>query len=199
LRIRQDHYSYIAVGWPVMGEPASKLTVTSPAACRTERVLRADIYGPTAPGRYPVLLCRTPYNKQRPTYVQTASELAASGYVAIVQDVRGRYASEGSWTFSRSAEAISHEQMDGAATAEWAASLPSSDGQLGTWGNSYCSRLAWQLAAANPPSLKAAHISGSAMRTLDVNFGIFETGLALSSMYNMAADLRPRVRHGLGP
>ncbi len=59
--------------------------------------LFADVFPPGRQGRYPVLLQRTPYGKER---AQTASLMLAplrvvgAGYVVIIQDTRGRYASE---------------------------------------------------------------------------------------------------------
>jgi hypothetical protein len=55
-------------------------------------VLVADLYRPQAEGRFPVLLQRTPYNRSAPT---TGVVLASHGYVVVLQDVRGRFASEG--------------------------------------------------------------------------------------------------------
>src|SRR5690348_16786666 len=57
--------------------------------------LRADIYRPKAEGKFPVLLERTPYNKTGS--MEFGLRAAARGYVAIIQDVRGRYTSEGEW------------------------------------------------------------------------------------------------------
>jgi len=55
--------------------------------------LRADIYLPDGEGQFPVLLERTPYN--RASGASMAAQLAAHGYVVVIQDTRGRYASEG--------------------------------------------------------------------------------------------------------
>ncbi len=55
--------------------------------------LKADIYRPQAEGKFPVLLQRTPYNKDNG--VTFALKAVARGYVVIFEDVRGRYASEG--------------------------------------------------------------------------------------------------------
>jgi len=55
---------------------------------------------------------------------------AARGYVVIIQNVRGRYASDGeSYPFR-------HESDDGYDTVEWAAALPYSDGRVGMFGGS---------------------------------------------------------------
>src|SRR5579864_3020088 len=65
------------------------------ARMRDGTVLRADIYRPKTEGKFPVLLERTPYDKQGSR--DFAVKAAARGYVVIVQDVRGRYTSEGEW------------------------------------------------------------------------------------------------------
>lgn len=69
-------------------------------------VLRADGYSPTSVGCYPVLLQRTPHAKASESNAATARNLAARGYVVAVQDIRGRYASEGDfiWQFQDGAE-----------------------------------------------------------------------------------------------
>ena len=56
---------------------------------------------------------------------------AALGYVVIIQDVRGRYTSDGEW------DPFRHESADGYDTVEWAASLPYSNGKVGMFGGSY--------------------------------------------------------------
>src|SRR4051794_15405063 len=68
------------------------------AAMRDGTLLRSDVYRPATPGRYPVLVQRTPYNKEM--WPLTAATLdpvraAAAGFVVAIQDVRGRWASDG--------------------------------------------------------------------------------------------------------
>ena len=107
--------------------------------------LRADVYRPDADGKFPVLLQRTPYNKAGGTIF--GHRAAARGYVVIIQDVRGRYTSEGDWyTFI-------HEAEDGYDTIEWAAALPYSDGRVGMWGGSYVGATQMLAATAHPPHL----------------------------------------------
>lgn len=108
-------------------------------------VLRADIYRPQKAGKYPVLLQRTPYNKAGG--VSFGYRAAAAGYVAIVQDVRGRYSSEGEWYPFR------YESQDGYDTVEWAAALPYSNGKVGMWGGSYVGATQMLAAIAHPPHL----------------------------------------------
>src|SRR5260370_34490871 len=57
---------------------------------RDGTVLRADIYRPVAPGRFPVLLTRTPYDKHSDGYVDFGHKGAARGYVVVIQHVRVR-------------------------------------------------------------------------------------------------------------
>ena len=61
------------------------------AAMRDGTVLRADVYRPDAPGRYPALLQRTPYSKDGESCVEQGHRLAERGYVVVLQDVRGRF------------------------------------------------------------------------------------------------------------
>ena len=81
-------------------------------------ILYADIYRPKSSEKFPVILMRTPYDKSVDWAVAPAYKMAARGYVFIIQDVRGRYSSEGEWYPFR------HEQADGYDAVEWAASLP---------------------------------------------------------------------------
>ena len=161
--------------------------------CRDGTVLRADVYRPADGGRYPALLNRTPYGKLEPRYVADAHAVAARGYTMIVQDQRGRYASDGEyrWMFRERTETFDAE--DGFDAAEWAARLKWSDGRLGTWGHSNASWLAWMLASSQPPSLKAFMATGIGMNLLSMNFGIFETGRRLEWVHMMAADARRRT------
>src|SRR6476469_9387634 len=108
-------------------------------------ILRADIYRPKADGQFPVLLQRTPYNKSGE--VAFGLKAAASGYVVIVQDVRGRYTSEGDFYTFR------HESNDGYDTGEWAAAQPYSNGKVGMWGGSYVGATQMLTAIAHPPHL----------------------------------------------
>jgi len=107
--------------------------------------LRADVYRPKEEGRYPVLLQRTPYNKANG--VDFGMRAAAAGYVAIVQDVRGRFTSEGEWY------PFKWESQDGFDTVEWAAALPYANGKVGMWGGSYVGATQMLTAIAHPPHL----------------------------------------------
>src|SRR5713101_6993759 len=108
--------------------------------------LRADVYRPKADGKYPVLLERTPYNKG-PGNSELGLRAAAMGYVVIIQDVRGRFTSEGEWY------PFKYESQDGYDTVEWAAALPYSNGKVGMFGGSYVGATQMQAAISSPPHL----------------------------------------------
>ncbi|TAM82235.1 MAG: CocE/NonD family hydrolase [Acidobacteria bacterium] len=116
-----------------------------PTTMRDGVVLHADIYRPDAQGRFPVILERTPYNKDGS--LDFAMKAAEHGYIAIVQDVRGRYTSQGEWY------PFMYESQDGYDTVEWAAALPYSDGKVGMVGGSYVGATQMLAAIAHPPHL----------------------------------------------
>jgi uncharacterized protein len=107
--------------------------------------LYADIFRPKAEGQFPVLLQRTPYGKKND--ISIGMQGAARGYVMIIQDVRGRFASAGEWYVFK------HESEDGYDTVEWAAALPYSNGKVGMWGGSYVGATQLLAAIAHPPHL----------------------------------------------
>ncbi len=117
-----------------------------PAKMRDGVVLRADIYRPKAEGKFPVLLTRTPYNKSKDD-VSYGPMFAARGYVVVIQDVRGRYTSEGEWY------PFKYESRDGYDTVEWAAALPYSNGKVGMYDGSYVGATQMLAAIAAPPHL----------------------------------------------
>jgi len=111
-------------------------------------ILRGDIFRPDAEGKFPVLLQRTPYRRATWGYdVDLAQRAAARGYVVFLQDVRGRYTSDGEWY------PFLHESVDGYDTIEWIAAQPYSDGRVGMFGGSYVGATQMLAAIAHPPHL----------------------------------------------
>lgn len=112
------------------------------------RPARAD--GTPAPGRFPVLLTQTPYNKNAPSLNFRSDYLVSRGYVQVIVDVRGTGGSGGTWdSFG------SREQRDGYELVGWAARQPWSDGRVGLHGTSYGAINQFFTAAQQPPALKA--------------------------------------------
>jgi putative CocE/NonD family hydrolase len=129
--------------------PADQFAITIQhgveAKMRDGVILRADIYRPAAEGAFPVLLERTPYNKSNE--VSFGAKAVARGYIVVVQDVRGRYTSDGEWY------PFANEINDGYDSVEWAAALPGSNGKIGMFGGSYVGATQMLAAIAHPPHL----------------------------------------------
>jgi putative CocE/NonD family hydrolase len=158
------------------------------AKMRDGVALRADIYRPKAEGRFPVLLERTPYDKNGGR--DFGMHAASRGYVVIIQDTRGRYSSEGEWyTFK-------NESNDGYDTVEWAATLPYSDGKVGMFGGSYVGATQFLAAVAHPP-----HLAGIAPDVTAANYhdgwtyqgGAFEQWFNQSWTSGLADDTARRA------
>src|SRR5438105_518328 len=112
-------------------QPGSEVSVERNVLMKTRDgvTLRADVYRPAGEGTFPVLLQRTPYNKQNAA--EFGRMAVARGFMVVVEDVRGRYESDGEWY------PFKHEIEDGYDTVEWAAALPHSNGKVGMFGGSY--------------------------------------------------------------
>jgi len=110
--------------------------------------LAADVYLPSEPGPVPALLHRTPYGKQTPLWIKWANYFAERGYAVVVQDVRGRWESDGEWY------PLVNEGPDGFDTIEWIASQPWCDGSVGMYGASYGGWTQWAAARERPKPLR---------------------------------------------
>lgn len=93
-------------------------------------LLAADIYLPDGPGPFPVILCRTPYDRVG-HLGGWAPHFVERGYAYVATDCRGRFESEG--IFTRPFE----EVIDGKATIEWIVGQKWCNGRIGMWGRSY--------------------------------------------------------------
>jgi hypothetical protein len=155
-------------------------------------VLRADVWRPAAGGHFPVLVYRTPYDRRRAQGEgSTVARAAERGYAVVVQDVRGRYGSDGEF------EPYRHEGRDGYDTIEWAAAQPWSDGSVGTFGLSYPGAVQWLAAVESPPHLKAMApaMTFSTPRNFFYSGGVFDMSWTAWIWNNIAPD--ERARRGL--
>ncbi len=147
MRIRVSFLACLALVSVACAQPYRVLIQDHvPVKMRDGVTLVADIYRPDAPGKFPVLLQRTPYNRAG---AQQPSRMASQGYVVIMQDTRGRFDSQGEFYPFR------YESQDGYDTVEWASALPYSDGQVGMFGGSYVGATQMLAAMASPPHLAA--------------------------------------------
>ena len=112
--------------------------------------LSTDVYLPDGPGPWPCVLIRTPYNNNDAVKkIPLAREFASNGYGVAIQDVRGRYDSEGEW------EPFFHEHEDGLATQAWLAAQPCCNGRIALYGRSYEGYCVWMGAFGHHPAVKA--------------------------------------------
>src|SRR6266849_4449682 len=152
-------------------------------------VLRADILLPSAEGKFPALIYRTPYGKHLAQQeYKTFEKAVARGYAVVVQDVRGRYASDGAFV------AYQNEGRDGYDTIEWAAKQSWCDGNVGTFGLSYPGAVQWLAAVENPPHLKAMvpAMTFSTPRNFFYSGGVFDGSWLDWTWMNIAPDMRRR-------
>ncbi|CAH0196782.1 Cocaine esterase [Peribacillus sp. Bi96] len=151
-----------------------------PCTMRDGTVLYADVYRPNSTGQFPVLLTRLPYSKDLPLYSHRyldTHRLVENGFVVIIQDVRGRFKSEGEF------QPFSQEANDGYDTVEWAASLSYSSGKVGMFGLSYYGYTQLLAAEKKPPHLVAIfpamtlndQRNGTVYRNGAFALGLFET------------------------
>jgi uncharacterized protein len=151
--------------------------------------LRADVWLPKAEGRFPTLVYRTPYGKQFAAKEWTTFDKAVThGYAVVIQDVRGRYASEGEFIPYQT------EGKDGYDTIEWAARQEWSDGKVGTFGLSYPGAVQWLAAVETPPHLKAMvpAMTFSTPRNFFYSGGLFDGSWLEWTWMNIAPDVRKR-------
>jgi hypothetical protein len=169
--------------------PSFKLSKNIAVPMRDGVVLRADVLLPSNSNRFPTLVYRTPYNKESVLRGYKSFEKAvARGYAVVLQDVRGRYASDGEFTPYQT------EGRDGYDTIEWAAQQPWSDGNVGTFGLSYPGAVQWLAAVENPPHLKAMvpAMTFSTPRNFFYSGGVFDGSWLDWIWLNIAPDIRTR-------
>jgi putative CocE/NonD family hydrolase len=169
--------------------PEKNFTENVAIPMRDGIVLRGDVILPSGSGRHPVLVYRTPYGKHlaREEY-KTFEKAVTRGYAVVVQDVRGRYASDGEFA------PYQNEGRDGYDTIEWAARQDWSDRNVGTFGLSYPGAVQWLAAVENPPHLKAMvpAMTFSTPRNFFYSGGVFDGSWLDWIWLNIAPDLRRR-------
>jgi putative CocE/NonD family hydrolase len=144
--------------------------------------LAADFYCPDAPGRFPTLVERTPYNREESVLhrTKTPDYFASRGYLLVIQDVRGRYGSDGVWyPFVADGWGV---QRDGLDTIEWLARHPLSNGKVGTVGGSFAGMTQMLVAPTRPRHLVASFVRESASDLAEqwvYRGGAFELGFNL--------------------
>jgi hypothetical protein len=170
------------------GRKAKKLGIEPPAyKVRVEKDvmipmrdgarLAADIYFPAGLEKAPVILIRTPYGKSQKLVLgrnNMPELLARRGFILIMQDVRGRFRSEGEFY------PFVHDGPDGMDTIAWIGRQPWQSGRLGTYGASYLGTTQWFESPGEPlaamhltvtsPNLKEVIYTGGELHLMTVYF-----------------------------
>ncbi|MEJ7570145.1 MAG: CocE/NonD family hydrolase [Gaiellaceae bacterium] len=120
--------------------------------------LATDVYRPArdgelVPGRYPTIVCLTPYDKGERRYTEVADFFVPRGYAVVLQDLRDRHRSEGTDEYFHSV--TPHTGEDGYDTIEWIAAQGWSNGRTGMVGSSYAGITQIRTALERPPHLTA--------------------------------------------
>ena len=121
-----------------------------PIAMRDDVTLSGDVYRPNDGAPRSTVLIRTPYCKDDPAHANTWINIlraVESGWVVVVQDVRGRFRSGGHFV------PFANEADDGVDTIQWIRDQPWSDGHVGMVGGSYVGISQWLAAAGKPEGL----------------------------------------------
>ena len=147
--------------------------------------------GAVTQGRFPTVVARTPYGKDFGTAAALPTHFVPHGYAVVVQDVRGRYGSEGRW------RPLSDDGPDGADLLAWIARQAWSDGKVGMVGTSYVGGTQHALAIEGSPHL-AALVPVDAMSNPG-RFGIRHAGAFEMRWLNWVLTLGNPGIHGLTP
>jgi hypothetical protein len=113
---------------------------------------------------------RTPYDKSRVEdgrmiYTQIIAEAVQAGYAVAIQDLRGRFESEGE--FVPFHENPDSDARDGSATVSWLRTQEWCDGAVAMWGDSYGAWTQWKVAIDGEEKPDAIFPSGLPMSALD--------------------------------
>lgn len=183
-------------------------------------VLRADVFRPCEPGRYPAIMNHGPYGKGRPFQQSHPEQWRAllrdfpevvsrssgryqvwetvdperwvpAGYVCVRVDSRGAARSPGVFDIRSP-----RETADFHACIEWAAQQEWSNGRIGLAGISYYATNQYQVAATQPPHLAAiCPWEGAADCYRDI---YYHGGIRCDNAATWFAVQKDRVQHGLG-
>ena len=167
---------------------------------RDGTILRADVWRPDADGKFPVLIERTPYDKggSSESNLGAGEFYASHGYVVVIQDVRGRFASDGEFYPFR--DDGDGEKQDGYDTVEWAAEQWWSNGKIGTIGGSYSGATQYRMLSTQPPHLIAQFARQSSADYYDewvYRGGAFEHGFnTMWTLKHTATNARKLAPYG---
>lgn len=149
--------------------------------------LSADLYLPRASGTFPTVLMRTPYSNNMDVTIERARVLANDGYACVIQDIRGRWDSDGDYY------PFHPDVDDGFDTQEWVGQQEWSNGKIGMAGGSYLGLVQWLSAP-----LRSQYLTCLAPRVIcgDFYHGLVYPGGALQLNVVMTWGMRTNGRTG---
>ena len=121
--------------------------------------LATDILRPEGNGPYPTILIRTCYYRREfsaGAFLPAMKRLVDRGYAVAIQDVRGKFDSDGVF------EPLVNERQDGISTVDWVANQRWCNGRIGLWGRSYLGMVQVPMASGGHPAIRAIAPSISA-------------------------------------
>ncbi|HEX4229172.1 MAG TPA: CocE/NonD family hydrolase [Bryobacteraceae bacterium] len=172
-------------------EPQVHIEKNVPIPMRDGIKLGGDIYLPDGPGPFPVLLCRTPYNKNG--QLKWGNFFAGHGYAVVVVDSRGLNASGGAW------HPYVDEGRDGYDTQQWIGHQSWCNGKIGMFGRSYPAYTQVVTAPYRSPYLKAIMPEAAQSSNFEAVWswnGIYHLALGLSwgPSEEAIAEKKPRPK-----
>jgi predicted acyl esterase len=149
----------LTVASTCLGQPQPSPQLTTYRVAMGDGVhLATDVYLPSdGKGKYPVIVARTPYDKSKGGRA-LAANAARHGYACVVQDLRGRFQSEGHHAIIFGNDGLG-EHHDGRDTLEWIARQPWCNGTIGSWGGSALGITQNMAASEAPDALKAQFVA----------------------------------------
>lgn len=184
---------FAAIGPPPRFEVTLRRSLRVPMRDGTR--LSTDLYWPERAGeRLPVLLLRTPYNKRHwrgdPVLAPRAQLFAGQGFAVAVQDMRGRFESEGEFTIAF------RDGQDGFDSVEWLVKQPWCDGSVGTYGCSYMGETQVYLSRLRHPCVKAMVSTASGGATGSLGGRYTRWGFRHGGALNLGSVLGWMLEHG---
>lgn len=157
-------------------------------------------------GEFPVILKRTPYDASGDLSrhdssrmdVTIGAQFLGNDYIYVVQDIRGRFKSEGEYFMYRVPrgeynKTETDETTDAWDTIDWIVNNVESNGRVGVWGNSYPGWLTLAAMADPHPALAAAVPLNSVVDLWKADdwfhWGAFRAAYAFDFIYYMETKL----------
>jgi predicted acyl esterase len=191
----------LLLAWPcfLYAEDKPKTRTTELMVAMTDGTeLATTVYLPEGQGPFPVIVARTPYNKD--SLKADAARFSANGYAFVAQDLRGRFKSKGHHAiiFHNDGWAQPHDGQD---TLKWIAAQSWCNGKIGSTGGSALGITQNMAAPGAPEALKGQFVivaysdmysqgayQGGAFRT-----GLLENWLKVTGMTDV--NLKTFVAH----